>query len=347
MKIGVLGVNYRETSLQKRAQFRDAIRWCMDQCENRDYVEVFTCNRTEVYFASSYLDRDMEMMWSHVSNVFHVYRYWEKECLSHLISVTCGCDSALFGETEIQGQIKRCYEHAKIERDLSPELHFAFQKALKEGKQFRSQYQYALQQERGLAEIIRNLLNQHQIHSKDPLLFIGYSSVNRCVAEGLKRWGFNNLAFVTDVDQVTMYPVIRRKDMTWSKQYGAMFLGSQQPLIKMAGFSLTALLGCSRMVVDFNVPRLLPITDETEPLISKNTMTSQGKDVAVYDMDDINEISKQQIDQASRRKYEGYVRQAVDRLWSSWKQRQVRTSYFMGACLTSETSVTSTDHLFV
>lgn len=81
-------------------------------------VVLSTCDRVEVYQG----DGDIPV---HVA--------------AHLFRVVSGLESALPGETAIQGQVKNAYERARAAAALSPQLHKLFQRALLVGKRVRSE----------------------------------------------------------------------------------------------------------------------------------------------------------------------------------------------------------------
>ena len=70
-----------------------------------------------------------------------LYSYFGVDCFSHLTRVTLGLDSAIIGETEIQGQVKLAYENTSDYHPLPEALHFLFQKSLGISKKLRSELQ--------------------------------------------------------------------------------------------------------------------------------------------------------------------------------------------------------------
>ena len=148
MQVGVVGMNHRIADLK----LREALAMACQQgfgsiaAKNRSgsYVILSTCNRTEVYFASKDLvecrDSILEIIHGGLESSYdqRFYSYFGVECFEHLARVTAGLDSAIVGETEIQGQVKLAYEGAGEEQQLPTALHYMFQKALKIGKQVRT-----------------------------------------------------------------------------------------------------------------------------------------------------------------------------------------------------------------
>lgn len=57
----------------------------------------------------------------------------------HLFRVTCGLDSLIVGEDQIQSQVKNAYIKAKDERHIGKILGTVFEKALYTGKRVRTE----------------------------------------------------------------------------------------------------------------------------------------------------------------------------------------------------------------
>src|SRR5690349_1746665 len=88
-------------------------------------VVLSTCNRIEVYadvdrFHGAYQDiRDTLSELCHVlpeSFSDHLYAHYDTDGVRHLFSVVSGLDSAVLGESEVLGQVRRAWEVAQTER---------------------------------------------------------------------------------------------------------------------------------------------------------------------------------------------------------------------------------------
>lgn len=111
-------------------------------------VALSTCNRTEVYvyaerFHGAYQDvRDFLAASSHLPPegfVDHLYVHYDTDAATHLFEVASGLDSAVVGEHEIQGQIKRAWELAQAESACGTTLNSLFRHALEVGKRVRTE----------------------------------------------------------------------------------------------------------------------------------------------------------------------------------------------------------------
>lgn len=104
-----------------------------------------TCNRVEVYVSAA-LPITTEQITrclvcgeaGTLEDASAFYRYEGEECVRHLFRVAAGLDSMVIGETEILGQVKKAYAHAREFGSAGPLLHRLFQRAFRVAKQVRS-----------------------------------------------------------------------------------------------------------------------------------------------------------------------------------------------------------------
>jgi glutamyl-tRNA reductase len=111
-------------------------------------VVLSTCNRIEVYadverFHGAYQDiRDTLSELCHVlPEEFsdHLYAHYDVDAVRHLFSVVSGLDSAVLGESEVLGQVRRAWELAHDERVASSAIGPLFRHALEVGKRVRTE----------------------------------------------------------------------------------------------------------------------------------------------------------------------------------------------------------------
>lgn len=205
MQIGIIGINHKSADLSLREKLAKA---CQRRFNPNTFMHVHfssvllsTCNRTEIYFSSLDLAHThselLAILRHEVAEEFEhrVYSYFGSDCFFHLACVTAGVDSALVGETEIQGQVKRAYETAAEYRALSKELHFLFQKCLKIGKNVRCQEGLKRDLptlEETVLQAGENLLGDLSNRS---ILFVGLSEINHKIFMRFKHKGFWNITF--------------------------------------------------------------------------------------------------------------------------------------------------------
>ncbi len=114
---------------------------CIDE-----YLILRTCNRFEIYAASSDPNRIKDELEDYAKkrlpysgdNVVW-YTLQGGACVKHLFRVTCGLDSLIIGEDQIQSQVKNAYIKAKDEGHITGILGTVFEKALYTGKRVRTE----------------------------------------------------------------------------------------------------------------------------------------------------------------------------------------------------------------
>lgn len=206
MRIGVLGINYKSSDLKVRELLaKTAQAHLVAQYWNLrtfTYVLLSTCNRTEIYFSADdlaaahtelihLLRQDVDLSFEH-----SLYSYFGSECYSHLTRVTAGFDSIIFGEAEIQNQVKKAYENACQYQRLSSCMHYMFQKALKVAKQIRSQF-HLPRNKASLQGVVSDLTKAFFPLRSPSILFVGNSEINRLVLSYLHSKGWRNLHMTT------------------------------------------------------------------------------------------------------------------------------------------------------
>jgi glutamyl-tRNA reductase len=107
-----------------------------------------TCNRTEVYavaerFHGAYSDirgflADFSFLPPEEFSD-HLYVHYDSAAAAHLMSVTAGLDSAVLGESEVQGQVKLAWERSRDEGTAGAALNLLLRHALEAGKRARSE----------------------------------------------------------------------------------------------------------------------------------------------------------------------------------------------------------------
>ncbi len=206
MRVGVIGINYKTSSLDLREILAKACRFCFspDRFSFRlpGTVLLSTCNRTEVYFGAEDLTEAHGMILAELRQFIHepfeqkLYSFFGADCFWHLAQVAAGLDSAILSETEIQQQVRQAYQAACVQGGLSCCLHFLFQKSLKISKEVRAAFPLP----RGLPNLEKVLL---QIARKGlpnrnfKTLFIGNSQINRQIIPLFRSKGFSPLTLCT------------------------------------------------------------------------------------------------------------------------------------------------------
>ena len=155
MSVVVIGLNHRTAPLEQVERMAVADgqlpKALHDLCTREHVSEALvlsTCNRTEVYavaerFHGAYSDirgflADFSFLPPEEFSD-HLYVHYDMAAVSHLLAVTAGLDSAVLGESEIQGQVKVAWERAREQGTAGPALNLLLRHALEAGKRARSQ----------------------------------------------------------------------------------------------------------------------------------------------------------------------------------------------------------------
>jgi glutamyl-tRNA reductase len=155
VSVVVIGLNHRTAPLDllERMAIGDGQlpKALHDLCTRPNLSEALvlsTCNRTEVYavaerFHGAYSDiRGFLADFSYLPPdefADHLYVHYDTAAVSHLMSVTAGLDSAVLGESEVQGQVKQAWERARKQGTAGPALNLLLRHALEAGKRARTE----------------------------------------------------------------------------------------------------------------------------------------------------------------------------------------------------------------
>jgi len=155
MSVIVVGLEQRQTPLDllervavPEAELPKALSRLRDRSNLSEVVILSTCLRTEVYavverfhegvddlqeFLAALSGSPTEVLADHFSVRF------DDDVAGHLFTVAAGLDSAVLGESEVLGQVRRAWERAQQERVSGPVLGALFRHAVETGKRVRSE----------------------------------------------------------------------------------------------------------------------------------------------------------------------------------------------------------------
>jgi len=153
MNLITIGLNHRTGPVEVReriafpkAKLGEATCSLLAATPLREAAILSTCNRVEVYGlasdaarASGAVRRFLHEHHQLIESVeAHLYEFHDRECIQHLLEVTCGLDSMVIGETEILGQVKEAYLTAQQAGATGMALNRLFQKAFSAAKHVRT-----------------------------------------------------------------------------------------------------------------------------------------------------------------------------------------------------------------
>jgi glutamyl-tRNA reductase len=155
MSVIVVGLEQRHSPLDllervavTESALPKALGRLRDQSNLSEAVILSTCLRTEVYavverfhdgvaelqeFLATISGSPVETLVDHLSVRF------DDDVTNHLFSVASGLDSAVLGESEVLGQVRRAWERARAEQVSGPVLAALFRHAVETGKRVRSE----------------------------------------------------------------------------------------------------------------------------------------------------------------------------------------------------------------
>src|SRR5579884_236573 len=141
-------VEVRERLALTEGRAEEFLRELRGAAEVQEAVAISTCNRTELYLVVSepveaestvlaMLARQAGIGPTNLAGA--IYSLGNCDAARHLYRVTCGLESMIVGEAEIQGQVKRAYEAALGKDTVGPLTNRLFKAALETGKRVRSE----------------------------------------------------------------------------------------------------------------------------------------------------------------------------------------------------------------
>lgn len=154
MSVFVVGLNHRSAPLGllervgvPEVRLEKALAELRGLEHVQEAVVVSTCNRVEVYAFAATFHGAYENVREFLAEFSYtplgefsqqLYSLFGADAVAHLFRVVSGLDSAVLGENEIQGQVKRAWEAAQREGAAGPGLNRLFRHALQTGKRVRS-----------------------------------------------------------------------------------------------------------------------------------------------------------------------------------------------------------------
>lgn len=332
MEVGVIGINNKSCPLYLREiltrAFEEVFRE-RNQC-SFSYVLLSTCNRIEIYFA----DREIANMHVRILSLLrkkihfpfeHVlYSYFESDVFLHLVRVTCGLDSAIIGESDIQRQVKFAYEQSKAGGQKFPSyLHYVFQKSLRIGKQIRSCSIYS----KGQCNFEELLFSQVKVFLQDissrKLLFIGNSETNRKLLSLFSSKSFKKLALYSsrgqDRDLMGKYPSLQMGGDDFIKRWQEYDVIISATKHKEYVIKYSPRESVHKMLIfDLSIPRSI------DPALAKDTRTT------LLNSEDLAELfeEKRSIYKTELMSCENSVRHCVEKHFSLYRQKLLKKQLY-------------------
>jgi glutamyl-tRNA reductase len=153
MHVVVVGLSHKTAPVEQREKAvlsdrgsRNLLRAVARSDAVSEVVALSTCNRTELYAATSDPAAAEQILVEALlantrisANELACARYTQRDerAAAQLFRVSSSLDSMVVGESEIQGQVRTAWEHAVEEETVGPILNQLFRQALEVGKRVR------------------------------------------------------------------------------------------------------------------------------------------------------------------------------------------------------------------
>lgn len=312
MQVGVVGINYKSSDLLAREGLTKVIHAHFTEkselLSSLSIVLLSTCNRTELYFSADDLPQAHENL-IHLLEKFAsfpfkhlLYSHFREDCFLHLCRVCSGLDSVIFGESEIQRQVREAYQNAHEVRGLNSVTHYIFQKALHMGKYVRTAF--SLPKKEGSIEgVIHQLITTFIKGKNQPsLLFIGNSEINRKMIASVKAKKYRDITLATrsplaavsfcQSNDITLFPWEELKswvnfDVVISSTNQSGYLINEEDI---HSFAEPARLIPTSLLIDLSMPRSIDPSLAVSPQI------------ALFNIEEVNAILSKQSDMQEEEK---------------------------------------------
>jgi glutamyl-tRNA reductase len=307
----LLGVSHRTApvDLRERLDFssRDlgaAVEAVATRPSAAESVVLSTCNRSEIYVASSDPPRARQELVDFLSqyhqlprDIFlpHLFFFDDAEAARHLFRVAAGLDSLVVGEPQILGQVKDAFQAAAQRQCTGPLLGKAFEWAFGVGKRVRTEttlgegavsVSYAAV---ALARKIFGRLGGRRV------LVIGAGEISTLTAQHLRSQGVEEIAITsrTAAHAEALAATVEGHAVPWGEMMPALSradivvtaTGSQRPILTRAHIEMVT--GRRRpdplFIIDIAVPR------DVEPDVA------EIEQVFLYNVDDLQGIVEENL----------------------------------------------------
>jgi glutamyl-tRNA reductase len=155
VSVVVVGLEQRQAPLDLLEQVAvgdnalpKALGMLRDRANLSEAVVLSTCLRTEVYaVVERFHDgvAELQEFFAAIAGLpvdalaDHLVTRFDDDVAEHIFTVASGLDSAVLGESEVLGQVRRAWERAQRERASGPVLGSLFRHAVETGKRVRSE----------------------------------------------------------------------------------------------------------------------------------------------------------------------------------------------------------------
>ena len=311
MHLFLLGVSHRTApvELRERLDFssRDlgaAVEALATRPSAAESVVLSTCNRSEIYVASSDPTRAREELVEFLSDYHqlprdaflpHLFVYDDAEAARHLFRVSAGLDSLVVGEPQILGQVKDAFQAAAQRHCTGPLLGKVFDWAFGVGKRVRTETMLgegAVSVSYAAVALARKIFGRLQGRR---VLIVGAGEISTLSAQHLRSHGVAEITITsrTTAHAEALAAAVEGQAVAWTEMMPALSradivitaTGSQRPILTRA--HVEAVTGRRRpdplFIIDVAVPR------DVEPSVG------DIEQVFLYNVDDLQSIVEENM----------------------------------------------------
>jgi glutamyl-tRNA reductase len=321
-------VEIRERLALSQLSVAEFLRELRGAAAIQEAVAISTCNRTELYVVvSDPVEAEstvLAMLARHAgirptALAGAIYSHHNCDAARHLYRVTCGLESMIVGEAEVQGQVKRAYETALSRETVGPLTNHLFKAALATGKRVRSET--AIGERRISLSSVAVMLARELLGDLDgrEVVIIGTGEMGELAARALADSGGR-----------TLFVSTRKRDraVSLARRYGGDSVSFDElpraleraDVLVAATASPHALIearelmdvmaargGRPMLLIDLAVPRDI------------DSECAEIDGVSLYDIDDLQAVvaRNRQVRQAEARKAEGIIEEEIQH-FAAW-----------------------------
>jgi glutamyl-tRNA reductase len=337
MHLLLLGVSHRTAQVEMREQLdfsaRDlgaAVEALATRQSAAESVVLSTCNRSEIYVASSDPGHAREEVVQFLSEYHrlppdrfepHLFSRMDADAARHLFRVAAGLDSLVVGEPQILGQVKDAFQVASDRRCTGPMLSRAFTWSFNVGKRVRSETSLgegAVSVSFAAVALARKIFGRLDGRR---VLVVGAGEISKLTAQHLRSHGVGEMIITsrTPAHAEALAAAVAGHAAPW-KDLGASLAsadivitatGSQRPIVTRA--QVESVRGRRRpdplFIIDIAVPRdVAPAVGDIEQ-------------VFLYNIDDLQSIVQENMSRRSSEiaRAEAIVSEEVAR-FASWQR---------------------------
>ena len=207
-EIALIGLNHITASVEMREIFslsEDDVSMILTRSDTHGISEIVcvsTCNRVEIYFASSNIYDSVDTVISILEDISSlpkkkfesiIYKKYAKDAVQHLLTVTSSLDSMVIGENEILGQIKDSYRQSVNEKRVGAVLNRLFHQAFNTAKRVRTETEIS-KNPLSVAYIATELAkNIFEDISKRKALLIGAGEMGELILKYLTKYNISDI----------------------------------------------------------------------------------------------------------------------------------------------------------